>query len=99
MADQNSTTLTTTTEPNQFYAPEHFFGVKPDAPALEEGVLGIHLHRISCLILSAQDMYEADEKVIGSSLLETAENLLDQVGDLIAHDNRARRKQAEGGAA
>ncbi|MBA57191.1 MAG: hypothetical protein CMK89_22310 [Pseudomonadales bacterium] len=95
MADQNSNTLTITTEPNEFYAPECFFGVIPDAPALQEGVLGIHLQRVECLILAAKDMFESNQKVTGYVLLETALNVLDQVNSLVIHDERVR-KQTEG---
>lgn len=99
MADQNSNTSTITTEPNKFHAPESYFGVKSDAPALQDGVLGIHLQRIECLILSAKDKFEVDEKLAGYVLLETANNLLDQVDQLVAHDEFVRNQKTEGGAA
>lgn len=82
-----------------FTSPEEFFIVKPDAPALEDGVLGIHLQRIACLLESARREFDEDQKLVGSVLLETAQFLVDQVADLVGHDEivrtAARASQAD----
>jgi hypothetical protein len=87
------------TESSKFYCPENFFVVDPDAPALKDGVLGIQLQRISCLVLAAIDEIEKDEKLIATVLLETIETLVDQVTDLVSHDEKARRSQTTAQAA
>lgn len=83
---------------SEFSSPEDFFMVKPDAPALEDGILGTHLQRIGCLLESARREFEEDQKLIGSVLLETAQYLVDQVIDLVSHDEftraAARKSQA-----
>jgi hypothetical protein len=84
------TAISPSTEPSGYHCPENFFVVDPDAPALKDGVLGIQLQRISCLVLAAIDEIEKDEKLIATVLLETIETLVDQVTDLVSHDERAR---------
>lgn len=96
----NSITNVSATEPDRFHCPENFFIVDPCAPALQDGVLGIHLQRIDCLIEAAKDELENNEKIMTLVLLETALTLLGQVSELVSHDEvtraLARKTQGDG---
>jgi hypothetical protein len=85
-------TETPTTEPSKFYCPENFFVVDPDAPALRDGVLGIQLQRIEFLLEAAHREYDEDQKLIGSTLLEVAQILVDQVAALVSHNETLKRQ-------
>lgn len=89
-----------TVKANPFCCPENFFMVKHGAPALQDGVLDIHLRRIECLLETARREFDEDQKLFGAALLETAQTLVDQVIALVRHDEitrrQARKPQVEG---
>lgn len=80
------------TELRKFYCPENFFVVDPDAPALQDGVLGIQIQRIGVLIEAAKDQIENQETMMATCLMEMAIELLDQMSELVSHDEFTRRQ-------